>query len=135
MSIFPITIYPSNLESQNQAKENSRGSPEFPNQNLRQIGQRVHELWSDIQTNKQRLELNIEANVCQCKVCSHESWSPTRTFSYLNIFFYQNLSKSSLFLKALSLKSPKKVTVWQNCYFSVGLQTFKNGEKWKKGGY
>ena len=29
------------------------GSFEFPNQNLRQIGQEVHELWSDIQTNKQ----------------------------------------------------------------------------------
>ena len=28
------------------------GSPEFPHQNLRQIGQGVHDLWSDLQTNK-----------------------------------------------------------------------------------
>ena len=32
------------------------GSTEFPRQNLRQIGQGVHDLWSDIQTNKQRLK-------------------------------------------------------------------------------
>ena len=28
------------------------GSPEFPHQNLRQIGQGVRDLWSDLQTNK-----------------------------------------------------------------------------------
>ena len=32
-------------------------SPEFHNQNLRKIGQGVFELWSDIQTNMQRLQL------------------------------------------------------------------------------
>ena len=41
----------------------SFGSPEFPNQILRQIGPGVSELWSDKQTDrptyKQRLQLNI----------------------------------------------------------------------------
>ena len=37
-------------------KEHSRGFPEFPNQNLRQISPRVPELWSDKQTNKQWLQ-------------------------------------------------------------------------------
>ena len=43
---------PLNLESQ-QSKKNSRGSPEFHNKNLRQIGPGVHELWSDKQTDRQ----------------------------------------------------------------------------------
>ena len=43
---FPIKVYPLNLESQNQAENIS----EFPNQILRQIGWRFHELWSDKQT-------------------------------------------------------------------------------------
>ena len=43
-----------------QGKENSRSSSEFPNQNLRQIGPGVPELWSDLQIiNKQRLLLYI----------------------------------------------------------------------------
>ena len=35
------------------------GSPEFPHQNLKQIGQGVRYLWSDIQTNKQSIQLYI----------------------------------------------------------------------------
>ena len=35
------------------------GSSEFHDQSLRQIGQGVPELWSDIQTNKQRLHRYI----------------------------------------------------------------------------
>jgi len=43
--IFPIQVNPLNLESQNQANNLFRGSPDFPNQNLSQIGPgRVHEL-------------------------------------------------------------------------------------------
>ena len=37
----------------------TNGSSEFPDQSLRQIGQGVPELWSDIQTNKQRLHRYI----------------------------------------------------------------------------
>ena len=48
---------PLNLESQNQ--EYSRGSPEFPNKNLRLISRGVPELGSDKQTDKQRLQLYI----------------------------------------------------------------------------
>ena len=44
-----------NFESQNQTKNIPSVLPSSPNQNLRQIGQGVHELWSDIQTNKRRL--------------------------------------------------------------------------------
>ena len=43
----PIQVEPFKLESQNQAKNIPKGSPEFPNLNLRQIGQEVHELRSD----------------------------------------------------------------------------------------
>ena len=43
-----IKVDPLNLESQNQ--EHSRGSSEFPNQNLRQIGHSFPVLWSDNQT-------------------------------------------------------------------------------------
>ena len=34
---FPLKVESHNLKSQNQAIEHSRGSPEFPCQNLRQI--------------------------------------------------------------------------------------------------
>jgi len=42
---------------QNQAKNISMVLSSSPNQNLRQIGPGIHELWSDIQTDKQRLLL------------------------------------------------------------------------------
>ena len=44
---------PTQLGLSKPSQENSRGSPEFPNQNLRQIGQGVSELCSDKQTNTQ----------------------------------------------------------------------------------
>ena len=53
--MFAIKVDPLNLESQNRAKN----IPEFPNQNLRQIGLGVPELSSEKQTDKQRLQLFI----------------------------------------------------------------------------
>ena len=48
LTIFPFKVDPLHWESQSKAKN----IPEFPSQNLKQIGQVVPELWSDIKTNR-----------------------------------------------------------------------------------
>ena len=53
-----LKINPLNLQFFNQAKNISMDS-EFPNQNSRKISQEVPELWSHIQTSKQRLLLYV----------------------------------------------------------------------------
>ena len=47
------TIFPTQLRILKPSYEHSRGSPELPNQSLRQIGPGVSNLWSEKQTNKQ----------------------------------------------------------------------------------
>jgi len=49
---FSLKNRPTQFRISNPIKEHSRDSPEVPNQNLRQIGPGVSELWSDKQTNK-----------------------------------------------------------------------------------
>ena len=56
LDFFP---YKTQLRNSKQSLEHSHGSPEFPNQNLRQIGRRVSEFLSDIQTNKQTEIINL----------------------------------------------------------------------------
>ena len=53
--ISPLKVNPINLRILELSKEHSRGSPEFRNYNLRQIGQGVLELWSNLQTDKHKL--------------------------------------------------------------------------------
>ena len=52
-TIFFLQNRPSQLKTCKTSHKNiPGGSTEFPNQNLRQIHQGVHELWSDTQTNR-----------------------------------------------------------------------------------
>ena len=48
LAIFPFKVDPLHWESQSKAKN----IPEFPSQNLKQIGHVVPELWLDMQTNR-----------------------------------------------------------------------------------
>ena len=57
-SFFPVQSGPNQVSISKPSYENSRGS-RVPQSNVRQIGPRVSELWSDKQTDKQRLQLYI----------------------------------------------------------------------------
>ena len=60
---FRYLSQPTQLRISKPCSEHSHGSPEFSNQNLRQIGPGVPELGSDKQTDKQRLQLYIYIDV------------------------------------------------------------------------
>ena len=62
----------------NYLNSSSHGSPEFPNQNLSLIGLGVSELWSVIQTDKQRLQLYIY----RYTVRTLKPWNRKSTFYY-----------------------------------------------------
>ena len=54
-AVYPCLVVnynfrPTQLRISKPRKEHSRGSPEFPNQNVNQIGEDVPDLYSDIQT-------------------------------------------------------------------------------------
>ena len=52
LSFFPYRSRLTQLRISKPSKKHSHSSSEFPDQNFRQICPGVHELWSDIQTNK-----------------------------------------------------------------------------------
>ena len=92
---FPCTIRPNQLRISKPTKD-SRGASNFPNQNLRQIGPWVHELWSDIQTDKLRIQLFIDLEDIYILLKLHIS-----IFLKLQISFL--LKKISQFFKITNL--------------------------------
>ena len=78
---------PTQLKISNPSYEHSPGSPEFPIQNVRPIGQGVSELWSDIQT-------NIQTEITTWCIYNNNNWKTTislrkwwRKFKNETIFF------------------------------------------------
>ena len=70
INYFPFKRGPTQLIISN-SYEHYRGSPELPNQNLRQIGPGLPELWSDKQTDRQT-DRQIDNQIYRdIKICIH----------------------------------------------------------------
>ena len=103
-----LILFYLNFESQNQAKNIPVVLPSSPiKTNLRQIGQGVHELWSDIQIDKQRLQLYIY------------SW-------FLLIFSFKISSLYFLKYHLITLTpNPNKIINWQKKLYACTTLTTK----------